>query len=122
MIGAPPTDGSPTPPDPAGRLLDELLGSLLTDFEYWFGRGLQLLEHCPPEVLETAQRELLAAQLRNAAREIAAARALRRAAPTPMALEMEAMAPWHHLVLRVWKLSAGLRQAGVTLPESAPPP
>ena len=48
--------------------------------------------------------------------ELAAARALRQAAPTPMALEMATIAPWHQLVLEVWSLSAALRAAGVTLP------
>lgn len=101
----------------AGVLLDQLLGSLLADFEFWFERGLVLLEHCPPEVMGVPEREHLAERLHAARRELVAARALRGAAPAPMALDMEAMAPWHRLVLSVWNLSSALRQAGVPLPE-----
>jgi len=34
-----------------------------------------------------------------------------------MAVDMEAMAPWHRLMMRVWSLSSLLRAAGVALPE-----
>ena len=45
------------------------------------------------------------------------ARALRSACSTPMAVDLEAMAPWHRLMMRVWNLSSMLRVAGVALPE-----
>ena len=48
---------------------------------------------------------------------IAAARALRGACSAPMAVDLEAMAPWHRLMMRVWSLSSLLRAAGVALPE-----
>jgi hypothetical protein len=35
-----------------------------------------------------------------------------------MALDMDAMAPWHQLMLRVWSLSSLLRQAGLVLAET----
>jgi hypothetical protein len=38
-----------------------------------------------------------------------------------MAVDMEAMAPWHRLMMRVWNLSAMLRIAGVALPEEQRP-
>ena len=31
---------------------------------------------------------------------------------------MDAMAPWHRLMLRVWSLSSLMRQAGLILPEA----
>jgi hypothetical protein len=52
----------------------------------------------------------------QARKELCAATSLRQAAPIPMALEMETLAPWHQLVLSVWNLSAALRRHGVTLP------
>jgi hypothetical protein len=61
--------------------------------------------------------------LSQALRELAAARALRSAMTETLALDMQAMAPWHRLVMRVWALSAAIRAAGVTLPpERALPP
>jgi hypothetical protein len=34
-----------------------------------------------------------------------------------MAVDLEAMAPWHRLMMRVWSLSSLLRAAGEALPE-----
>ena len=108
-----PPPGSP----PGGELLDQLLGSLMGDFRFWFERGLVLLELCPDHVMRPEQRAALAAELQEGQRALQAASSLRQAAPTPMALEMETLTPWHQLVLKVWNLSASLRLAGVALPE-----
>ncbi|MCP9774690.1 DUF2605 domain-containing protein [Cyanobium sp. WAJ14-Wanaka] len=112
---------SPTP-EPAGVLLDQVLGSLLADFSNWFGRGLVLLDSCPDAVMGMAERQELRQKLELAIRELAAATSLRQATPAPMALEMATLAPWHQLVLSVWQLSANLRRAGVALPEMEPLP
>ena len=40
-----------------------------------------------------------------------ATRALVQASPEAMAVSMEAMAPWHQLVMEVWGLSARVAQA-----------
>jgi hypothetical protein len=106
----------------AGELLDQLLESLLLDFDFWFDRGLLLLRHCPESVLSAAEQKTLSERLDTARKELIAARTLRSAAPVSMALDMQAMAPWHRLVLSVWNLSAELRQAGVALPELPPAP
>jgi hypothetical protein len=106
----------------AGALLDGLLGSLLSDFRFWFERGQVLLEHCPDQVMPQQARLDLAEQLAQASLELAAASSLRQAAPTPMALEMGTLAPWHKLVLEVWGLSARMRMAQVPMPELPPMP
>lgn len=115
-------DRSLPAPD-SDQLLEELLESLLADFEYWFRRGLQLLELAPEALLPPSEQRRLATALTSALAELAAARALRRASPCPMALDMDAMVPWHQLMLRVWSLSSLLRQAGVGLvePEGSAP-
>jgi len=106
----------PSPPESAGDLLEQVLAPLLDDFQQSFSRGQVLLAHCPDRVLSEVERAELKARLDRAQAELAAARALRQAAPTPMALEMATIAPWHKLVLEVWSLSAALRAAGVALP------
>jgi hypothetical protein len=109
---------SPPPaPESSGALLDQLLGSLLGDFSTWFERGLVLLDHCPETVMPEEQQHELRDRLELARKELSAASSLRQAAPIPMALEMETLAPWHKLVLTVWNLSASLRMQGVPLPE-----
>jgi hypothetical protein len=100
-------------PESAGELLEQLLAPLLDDFQQSFSRGQVLLAYCPNRVLTEAERADLKARLDQAQAELAAARALRLAAPTPMALEMATIAPWHQLVLEVWSLSAALRAAGI---------
>ncbi len=109
---------SPSPaPESSGELLDQLLGSLLGDFRSWFERGLVLLDHCPDAVMPPDQQLALRQRLEQARKELSAASSLRQAVVTPMALEMETLAPWHQLVLTVWNLSATLRVSGVPLPE-----
>ncbi|KEF43345.1 MAG: hypothetical protein ER33_00965 [Cyanobium sp. CACIAM 14] len=104
---------APSLPDPTGPLLEQLLVPLLKDYEESFDRGLLLLEHCPDSVMAYEQRELLRERLEEARRSLAAARALRAAAPSPMGLAMETLTPWHRLVVEVWTLSARLRAAGI---------
>jgi hypothetical protein len=106
----------PSPSESAGDLLEQVLAPLLDDFQQSFSRGQVLLAHCPDRVMGQAERAELKARLDRCQAELAAARALRQAAPTPMALEMATIAPWHQLVLEVWSLSAALRAAGVALP------
>mgnify|MGYP003339399850 FL=1 len=64
-------------------------------------------------LFRSAERTALRERLETARAELLAARALRAAAPIPMALDMATIAPWHRLVLEVWSLSAALRAAGV---------
>lgn len=109
-------------PEPAA-LLDELLSSLFDDFSFWFRRGLVLLEHTPEHLLPAKEQQSLRWKLDEALQAIAATRSLRAACSTPMAVDMDAMAPWHRLMMRVWNLSAMLRIAGVDLPpEERPQP
>ncbi|MFN5193197.1 MAG: DUF2605 family protein [Cyanobacteriota bacterium] len=103
----------PALPSGSGELLDQVLEPLLADFGASFERGLELVDLCPDLVMAPALRQQFEARLRQATAELAAARALRAAAPAPMALDMQAITPWHQLVLEVWSLSAALRAAGV---------
>ena len=99
-------------PDPiAGALLETLLGSLLDDFDHWFRRGEELLECCPESVLDKAEQSHFRARLQDGQRAITASRVLVAAASEPMAVSMEAMAPWHGLVTEVWALSARVAAA-----------
>jgi hypothetical protein len=109
----------PLPSDPdsePAQLLDQLLQSLFDDFSFWFRRGLVLLELTPDTLLPASEQQSLRQKLEEALQAIAATRALRTACTTPMAVDMDAMAPWHRLMMRVWNLSSMLRIAGVVLP------
>ena len=92
----------------AAALLDELLASLLDDFEHWFQRGEELLQACPDEVMSAEERERMDGRLQDGMKAIAATRALVAASTQPMAVSMEVMNPWHGLVTEVWALAAKL--------------
>ena len=92
----------------AGALLDELLASLLDDFEHWFQRGEELLQSCPDAVMPLEGRQQMAIRLQEGKKAIAATRALVAASTQPMAVSMEVMNPWHGLVTEVWALAAKL--------------
>jgi Protein of unknown function (DUF2605) len=112
---------APQPSRESADLLDHLLESLFEDFELWFQRGLVLLDHTPPELLPLREQCQLRSSLEEALRALQATRSLRAACSTPMAVDMEAMAPWHRLMMRVWNLSSMLRIAGVALPDGPEP-
>ena len=92
----------------AGALLDELLASLLDDFEHWFQRGEELLQACPDAVMSPQERQSMEGRLQVGKKAIVATRALVAASTQPMAISMEVMNPWHGLVTEVWALAAKL--------------
>ena len=92
----------------AGALLDELLASLLDDFEHWFQRGEELLQACPDAVMSVEERQQMEIRLQDGKKAIVATRALVAASTQPMAVSMEVMNPWHGLVTEVWALAAKL--------------
>ena len=109
-----PQPHTPSPGLDPRALLEEVLGPLLDDFAASFERGLLLLDHCPETVRSLQEQHRLRLRLCDAQAELAAARALRAAAPAPMALDMATITPWHTLLVEVWSLSATLRAIGIT--------
>lgn len=105
----------PVSPGDAAALLESVLGPLLEDFAGSFERGLKLLQVCPDAVMSAESRSAMRSRLLEGQAQLQAARALRAATPTPMALEMATITPWHELLVEVWSLSAALRAAGITL-------
>ena len=101
----------------AGALLDELLASLLDDFDHWFQRGEELLQACPDEVMPLEKRQHMEERLQDGKKAIAATRSLVAASTQPMAVSMKVMNPWHGLVTEVWALAAKL---GSSRPAQAP--
>ena len=97
----------------ADALLESLLDSLLNDFNHWFKRGQELLAACPDSVLSPDEREEMGVRIDEGLKAIIATRALVSATPAAMAISMEAMTPWHQIVIEVWSLSARLSEANM---------
>jgi len=104
----------------ANALLESLLNSLLEDFNHWFNRGQELLNACPDSVMTLNERNAMATRLSEGLKAIDASRALVQATPTAMAISMEAMTPWHQLVLEVWGLAARISQFNAANTTQAP--
>ena len=95
----------------ANALLESLLDSLLNDFNHWVKRGQELLAACPDSVLTPDDREAMGVRIDEGLKAIAATRALVSATPAAMAISMEAMTPWHQLVIEIWGLAARVSEA-----------
>ena len=95
----------------ADALLESLLDSLLNDFHHWFKRGQELLKACPDSVMPRVEREAMGVRIDEGLKAIIATRALVNATPAAMAISMEAMTPWHQLVIEVWGLAARVSEA-----------
>ena len=92
----------------AGALLNELLASLLDDFEHWFQRGDELLQACPEDVMPREERQRMEERLHDGKKALAATRSLVAASTQPIAVSMEVMSQLHGLVTEVWALAARL--------------
>ena len=95
----------------ADALLESLLDSLLNDFNHWFKRGQELLAACPDSVMTPDERDVMRVRIDEGLKAIAATRALVNATPAAMAVSMEAMTPWHQLVIEVWGLAGRISKA-----------
>jgi hypothetical protein len=87
------------------------LDSLLNDFNHWFKRGQELIEACPDSVMSLDEREAMKVRIDEGLKAIAATRSLVNATPAAMAISMEAMTPWHQLVMEVWGLAVRVSEA-----------
>ncbi len=95
----------------ADALLESLLDSLLNDFDHWFKRGQELIAACPDSVMSLDEREAMKVRIDEGLKAIAATRSLVNATPAAMAISMEAMTPWHQLVMEVWGLAVRVSEA-----------
>jgi hypothetical protein len=96
---------------PEQELLESILKPLLTDFEYWFSRAIDLLTQERISFLsERAQSDLLS-RVQQAAQEVKAAQMLFQATDGQVGIELSKMLSWHQLVSECWQVSIQLRQS-----------
>ncbi len=93
------------------ELLQNILQPLLIDFEYWFGRSIELLEREPIEFMsERAQSDLLG-KVKQAQQEVTTAKMLFQAVGGQAGIEPSQMVAWHQIVTECWQVSMQLRQS-----------
>jgi hypothetical protein len=96
------------------ELLQNILQPLLTDFEYWFSRSIELLNREQiPFLSPNAQTDLLD-RVKLAQQEVSVAQMLFRAVDGKVGVEPSQMLGWHQLVTECWQVSMQLRQSQQT--------
>jgi Protein of unknown function (DUF2605) len=93
------------------ELLQNILQPLLVDFDYWFGRSIELLEREPIAFLSPRAQASLLARVKHAQQEVSVAKLLFQAVDGQAGIEPSQMIAWHQLVTECWQVSMQLRQS-----------
>ena len=93
------------------ELLQNVLQPLLIDFDYWFGRSIELLEREPIEFLTPFSQDDLLNRVKQAQQEVSIAKLLFDAVDGQAGIEPSQMIAWHQLVTKCWQVSMQLRQS-----------
>ena len=96
------------------ELLQNILQPLLTDFEYWFSKSVDLLDGSQiPFLTREAQTDLLA-RVKLARSEVSVAQMLFTSIDGQVGVEPSQMLTWHQIVTECWQVSMQLRQSQQT--------
>jgi Protein of unknown function (DUF2605) len=93
------------------ELLQNILQPLLTDFEYWFSRSIQLLDSTQIPFMSPIDQANLFDRVKQAQQEVSVAQMLFRAVDGKVGVEPSQMLGWHQLVTECWQVSMRLRQS-----------
>ncbi len=96
------------------ELLQNILQPLLTDFEYWFSRSIELLNGAQIAFLGPLKQADLLDRVTQAQSEVGVAQMLFRAVDGKVGVEPSQMLGWHQLVTECWQVSMQLRQSQQT--------
>jgi hypothetical protein len=104
----------PKPPSSEQELLQNILQPLLTDFEYWFSRSIELLDRQQVSFLSPLVQADLLDRVKQAQQEVSVAQMLFQAIDGQVGVETSQMLGWHRLVTECWQISIQLRQSQQT--------
>ncbi len=93
------------------ELLQNILQPLLVDFDYWFGRSVELLERERIEFLSPRNQSNLLERVKQAQNEVIVAKMLFQAVDGQAGIEPSQMLAWHQLVTECWQVSMQFRQS-----------
>jgi Protein of unknown function (DUF2605) len=96
------------------ELLQNILQPLLTDFEYWFSRSIDLLNGEQISFLSPLMQADLLDRVKQAQSEVSVAKMLFQAVDGQVGVEPSQMLGWHQLVTECWQVSMQLRQSQQT--------
>ncbi len=93
------------------ELLQNILQPLLVDFDYWFGRSIELLEREPIAFMSPHSQADLLNRVKQAQQEVSVAKIMFHAVNGQAGVEPSQMVAWHQLVTQCWQISIQLRQS-----------
>lgn len=91
-------------------VLKTILGPLLDDFVYWFGRSLEALEKEQLSFMSMEEQQDLMARIRSAQAEVSTAKSMFNATDGNAGVDMAVIVPWHKLVAECWGVAQKNRQ------------
>jgi hypothetical protein len=92
------------------QLLEQLLEPLLEDFLYWFERSEVLIRDTEINFLSEAERTNLLERLATAQQEVQTAKLLFTMSGKQVGIDVQAMAPWHALLMECQAIGMRYRQ------------
>ncbi len=87
------------------ELLKSVLAPLFEDFQYWFSRSEVLLNSERLSFLLPEEQSDLLDRVRQAQKEVSAARLLFKLTGEKVGIEAKTLVPWHKLVAECWQVS-----------------
>ncbi len=96
------------------ELLQNILQPLLTDFDYWFSRSIDLLEREQISFLTPDAQADLMSRVQHAQQEVGVSKMLFQATGQQVGIEPRQMLVWHKLVSECWQVSMQFRQSQQT--------
>ncbi len=96
------------------ELLQNILQPLLTDFEYWFSRSIELLTNQRISFLSASEQSDLLGRVEHAQQEVKVSQMLFQATGQQVGIEPRQMLVWHKLVSECWQVSMQFRQSQQT--------
>lgn len=95
---------------PETQLMKAVLEPLLNDFQYWFGRSINLLETETVDFLGEHKQQDLLNRVREAQRLVSASQALFQATDNEAGVDVSVVMSWHQLVHECWNVAMRFRQ------------
>jgi hypothetical protein len=87
------------------ELLNQILGPLLDDFQYWFSRGRSLLESERLLFLSVEEQNQLLKRVKQSQEEVKTALMLFKVTGGEAGIDTKVLLPWHKLVAECWQIS-----------------
>jgi hypothetical protein len=96
---------------PDSEVLKNILEPLLEDFIYWFGRSLLLLEQEQIDFLTDLQKNDLITRIKDSLLAVNTAKIMYKLSGEQVGIEVQAMMPWHKLLMECQAVGMRFRQS-----------